>query len=117
MSLPKGLWSYYTHLLNATGYTDLVKGHELPICQCQAQLEAEVLTYAYKNHKMDIAEKIWEDMKERPNFWAVSLGTASAVGTVSKVGKAAIKAATPAKTKGSSIDIMSSKINNFTGCY
>jgi len=37
--------------------------------------------------------------------------------TQSKIGKAVIKSATPIKIKGATIDLMSSKINNFTGCY
>jgi len=56
-------------------------------------------------------------MKERPNYWITSLGTASAVGQISKIGKAATQATTPVKIKGGVIDAMSSKINNFTGCY
>ena len=117
LALPKGAWGYYNHLLNATGYTDLVKGHEVPICQCQAQLELDAIIYVAKNHKVDSMKFLWEDIKERPVYYIGGLGTTSAIGVVSKASQIAVSGATGVKVSGSAINAMSEKINKFTGCY
>jgi len=128
VGIPKGLWDYYNHLLNATGYTDLVKGHEVPICQCQAQLEEKAIVYAVTKHPDLVAKFVWKDIKKRPNYYITGFLIGPGLGNISKnvageathaakSAQAAASSVSPVTTPGGVIDLMSSKINNFTGCY
>jgi len=116
-SLPNATLAYYNHLLNISGYTDFVNGNDLPICKCQASLKQEAIIYGMTHYPYEIAEIVWDDIKDRPTYYLGGLGVGSMAGQVSKVAGSAVSSTLPIKIKGGVIDIMNKKINPYTGCY
>jgi len=114
MSIPKALISYGRHLSRVTGFRDWQNDNVVPWNQLEANLEYEGFVYGLKNHKVDIARGIGNDMLNRPNYYIGGFMAGAGLGYVnSAAGGLYTAGSVSVKPAAAASDYIHTKINPF----
>ncbi len=112
VSAPKALYAYGDYLGRSTGFRDWQHGNRIGWYKMEAKAEYKLLMYGLKYHKMDILEKLGNDVLKRPNYYIGAYLTGKGIGFIDNIlGGLYTSTSLSIKPAGTAADIIHNEIN------